>query len=320
MDSYVFKTSNGATGCFQKNDDVCYLYLDTTFWQVNKSFNWDSWVQHSAKYAHTLPETVLTDPVSKAVSYFIWQCHNEEVNPNIVELEKSIFQPGIYCKRINRNSAGLFEVCRRGHSTIDEVRSYNNLMSSLNAIFNVIEPDKINENVYGHRIRETLTIACTEVEYLLLQILKNNGYDSRRYTTNDYVKVLPVLKLNEYSVELKMHPSMGIFSPFSDWTASTPTDSLIWYASYNAAKHDRGGNFHKATLGATINAIAAVHILLEAQYGAKLFESFYSDYESCFQTRKCPTWTAGEIFAPLIEENEKISWTGTCDFFTQHNV
>lgn len=318
MDSYVFKTSCGTTGYFQKDEDICRIYLEQKFWPVNETFRWNAWEEYSTgPYADRMPETTLSDPISKGISYFVWHT-NGETSPNIVELSASKYPAGRYCKRINRNSPKLYDFSRREHSTIDEVRSFNNLTDSMNSIFNVIEPDTINEKAYGHKIRELLTIACTEVEYLLLQILKDNGCQSNRFSTNDYVKALPVLKLNEYSVELKMHPSMGSFSPFEAWDASNPTQSLSWYFAYNSAKHDRGGNFHFATLGATINAIAAVHILLEAQHGSKLFDKpMNSDYESCFQTINEPTWDCSEVFFPLIEENEKISWVSSVEYFEQ---
>lgn len=316
MESYVFRTSCGALGYFQKSENTCHIYLEDEFFPTNQSFDWSEWAQYGTE-AHTqsLPKTTLNDPISSAISYFIWHCRGE-TSPDVVELGKSILPAGDYFKRTNRDGARLFEKIRRHHSTIDEVRSYNNLASAMTDIFNVVEPDQKNKDVYGHRIRELLTIACTEVEYLFLQILKDNGYTSPRYSTNDYVKALPILKLPEYSAELKMHPSMGVFSPFQDWSASKPTESLSWYSSYNAAKHDRGGNFHKATLGAMINAIAAVHILLEAQYGKNLFENpLHSDYESCFQTINRPIWGCNEMASPLIEHAEKITWHNAREFF-----
>ena len=318
MDSYVFKTSCGTTGFFQKEENICRVYLEKKVWPINKSFQWNDWDEYRiGAYADNLPKTTLTEPISKAVSYFVWLTHSE-ISPNIVELKVSALPAGNYYKRINRNSPGLYDLSRREHATIDEVRSFNNLVDSMNSIFNVVEPNTINNQAYGHKIRELLTIACTEVEYLLLQILKDNGYKSTRFNTNDYVKVLPVLKLNEFSVKLKMHPSIGNFSPFKSWDQNNPTQSLSWYSAYNNAKHDRGGNFHCATLETTINAIAAVHILLEAQYGSKLFDKpMYSDYESCFQTTREPTWYCNEVFSPLIGENEKISWVSSVEYFEQ---
>lgn len=323
MESYVFRTSCGKLGYFQKNGNSCHLYLHDEFFPTNQAFDWNERAQYGTKdYAQDLPKTTLSDPISSAISYFIWNCRGE-TSPDVIELGKSILPPGDYFKRTNRDSTQLLRKIRRHHSTIDEVRSYNNLASAMADIFNVVEPDQKNKDVYGHRIRETLTIACTEVEYLFLQILKDNGYTptSSRYSTNDYVKILPILKLSEYSTELKMHPSMGAFSPFKNWNASKPTDSLSWYSSYNAAKHDRGGNFHRASLGEMINAIAAVHILLESQYGENLFESpLYSDYESSFQTLSRPVWGCNEMASPLIEHDGKITWHNAQEFFSINPV
>jgi hypothetical protein len=316
MDSYVFKTSCGTVGYFQRDENVCCVYLERQFWPVNKTFRWSDWEEYSTgPYVDKMPKTTLSDHLSKGISYFVWLTHSG-INPNIVDLKASAYPAGQYCERINRNSPGLYDFYRGNPSIIDEVRSFNNLTDSMHRIFNVVEPHKINEKAYGHKIRELLTIACTEVEYLLLHIMKNNGYQSSRFSTNDYVRVLPVLKLDEYKVELKMHPSMGCFSPFEEWDASNPTQSLNWYSAYNSAKHDRGGNFHCATLGATINAIAAVHILLEAQYSSRLFNKpMNSDYESCFQTINEPLWGCDEVFFPLINEEETLSWVSRIEYF-----
>jgi hypothetical protein len=49
MESYVFKTSCGTIGFFQKNEDVCRLYLDEEFWPKNNLFSWKNWIQYSGK-------------------------------------------------------------------------------------------------------------------------------------------------------------------------------------------------------------------------------------------------------------------------------
>lgn len=315
MESFVFKTACGTMGVFQRSGETCYVCLVKEFWPDIRRFNWSEYEVFIQNGRGSLPQKSLACEESRYICYFVWHCHGN-VNPDIVELSKSWLPTGVYCKRINRGSVKLFELTIRDHSTIDEVRSYNNLVDSLNEIFKVIEPDKANKDTYGHRIREILTIACAEVEYLFLQILKDNGYIVERYTTKDFIKLSPVLKLEEYSVELKMHPGMGVFEPFKGWHSENPTKSLPWYDSYNAAKHDRGGNFSRASLGAAINAIAAVHILLEAQYGKDLFNKpLYSEYESCFHTKKHPEWEVGQVFAPKFEGEEDAKWLSSCQYF-----
>lgn len=321
MESYIFKTSCDTLGLFQKSGGSCSIYLGKDFFPVTESVSWDEWIDYCGEASsRPLPQSTLNDPISSAVSFFVWK-YGDRVSPDIVDMKKSVLPAGDYYIRTNWNSFGLFETVRRHHSTIDEIRSYNNLTSALSDIFNVVEPDVRNREVYGHRIRELLTISCSEVEYLFLQVLKDNGYFSPRYSTNDYVKILPLLKLNEYRAELYMHPAMGTFSPFKDWNAQKPTESLSWYSSYNAAKHDRGGNFHQATLGAVINAISAVHILLEAQYGHRLFESpLYSTYESCFQTVERPTWDCCEMVSPYINESQELVWNNARKYFDDSPV
>ena len=303
-------------GIFQRDGETCYVCLMKEFWPDIKRFTWSQYEKYVKIGRNDLPQKSLSCDESKYICYFVWHCHSN-VNPDIVEVSKSWLPAGTYCKRVNRGSLKLFELTLREHSTIDEVRSYNNLVDSLIEIFKVIEPDKINEDAYGHRIREVLTIACTEVEYLFLQILKDNGHIVHRYTTKDFIKASPVLKLDDYVVELKMHPNMGVFEPFKGWNVNNPTESLSWYASYNAAKHDRGGNFSRASLGAAVNAIGAVHILLEAQYGKEIFNKpLYSEYESCFHTKQYPTWEINQVFVPKFSGEEDASWLSVHQYFS----
>ncbi|MCA6061451.1 hypothetical protein HUF18_16850 [Thalassolituus sp. ST750PaO-4] len=94
MDSYVFKTSCGTTGFFQKEDDICRIYLEQSFWPVNESFSWSDWEKYSTgPNADNMPETTLSDPLSKGISYFVWHTRSQ-INPNIVDLKKVHIQQG----------------------------------------------------------------------------------------------------------------------------------------------------------------------------------------------------------------------------------
>jgi hypothetical protein len=46
--------------------------------------------------------------------------------------------------------------------------------------------------------------------------------------------------------------------PFQDWTSSAPE----WWNAYNSVKHDRIENYSNATYAHTVQAMAALHLLL----------------------------------------------------------
>ncbi|OEE66401.1 hypothetical protein A1OO_11500 [Enterovibrio norvegicus FF-33] len=316
MKSYIFKTDGGSVGYFQRNGGDCKLYVSSEYFPICEFKSWSKWEQYIESGHDGAPESTHEHPISKAVSYFLWE-HCESVSPNIVEFHESAYRPGTYFPRINRDISNLYLHQISSSSFIDELRAFYNIIDTMEDIFKVVEPTKENITTYGHRIREVLTVACTEVEYLFLQALKKNGYEEKRqYRTSDFVSLLNVYKLSEYEVELKMHPKLGRIKPFASWDESKPTQSLFWYSAYNASKHDRGGSFEKASIEAMVNAIAAIHILLEAQYGSKIFDKpLYSQYESCFYTRKSPIWNVEDMLAPYIDEKLKVIWDCESEYF-----
>ncbi|MEH0667911.1 hypothetical protein H4F04_18740 [Vibrio scophthalmi] len=316
MKSYIFKTSCGSVGYFQHNGEDCKLYVSSEYVPLCENKSWSDWKQFIESGYENAPESSHEHPVSRAVSYFLWQ-HCERVSADVSEFHESCYRPGTFFPRINRDSSNLYLHQISSTSFVDEVRAFYNVIDTMEDIFKVVEPTRENLKTYGHRIREVLTIACTEVEYLFLQALKSNGYkDKSQYKTTDFVSLLNVYKLSEYEVELKMHPKLGRIKPFELWDENKPTQSLFWYSAYNASKHDRGGSFDQASIEAMVNAIAAIHILLEAQYGSKIFDKpLYSQYESCFHTRKSPTWNVKDMLAPYINEKLKVVWDCESEYF-----
>ena len=317
MKSYVFRTNCGRVGYFQKVDDVCNLYVELDYISLSERKNWKNWERYELERYDTAPNCSAQDPMAKAVSFFLWN-HCESVSPDIVEFRQNPFKGGTYYPRINRDYSNLHRFQIRGSSFVDELRAYYNIVESMEDIFKVVEPVVENSKAYGHRIREVLTIACTEVEYLLLRALKDNGYEEKRqYRTTDYVKLLPIYGLGEYEVEVKMHPRLGRISPFKDWNPEKPTKSLFWYDAYNSSKHDRGGNFQNASIEAMVNSVAAIHILLEAQYGLKIFDKpMCSTYESSFYTLNRPNWNIEDILVPKIDEAGKLVWDNEAEIFS----
>ena len=141
------------------------------------------------------------------------------------------------------------------------------LIKEIKKIFKTIQPHPENMNSYGLTIRNLLLLSCMEVETSFIGILKANEYQKDRYNTKDYVKLLPILKLNEYSVEWLEYPDIEIQKPFENWNVDNPTTSLDWYDNYNATKHNREENLKKASLKTLIKSISAMIIMLNVQFG-----------------------------------------------------
>jgi hypothetical protein len=189
---------------------------------------------------------------------------------------------------------------------VKSVQQLSTLTKRLNSIFNNVYPTQDNINCYGHEIRNLLILTCTEVEAQLKGILTANGYDtSKMCKTSDYVKLKEILKLNEYKVNLSHFPEVDPISPFKDWDITKPTSSLFWYDNYNAVKHDREGNFHKANLSSVINAICAVAILLYAQYGDNIpnWKELVGNY---FEKVDEPKWQFLDHYFPPFYQQEWI--------------
>jgi hypothetical protein len=178
------------------------------------------------------------------------------------------------------------------------------LMADLEKLFTVVQPVSSNLKAYGSEIRNLLILACTEVEAQWRAILEANcvfpginpttNKPRKGFTTNDYVKLLAPMKLNEYSYRLARFPNFTRIRPFEKWQASNPTGSLDWYDAYNAVKHDREGQFERATLGHAISAVAAVDVLMAAQFGLLVPNTIGA--KSSFATEHVPFWHSKECY------------------------
>jgi hypothetical protein len=148
----------------------------------------------------------------------------------------------------------------------ESVLSCRILLARLNKLFETISFDIRNFTTFGHEIRNFLLLGCMEVESSWNGILTANGHNGRK-TTNDYVKLLQRLYLKDYEIKFVLYPDIISLKPFKDWEAANPTTSLFWYDAYNKTKHDRETNMHLASFENAINSIAAVLIMLYAQFG-----------------------------------------------------
>lgn len=299
MKVVIFRNQRGDLGFFQKDGNkVCYLIKRASdFTCIDGIGDWSTWNLNNL-IKEQVGEPVDNENITaEIISYFLK--YRPAVNREIVELYEAKY-PGAYYPRVRREEIEFDYV---SPSFLQDMRAYQNIQSSVDNLFNFIEPVELNLKTYGHKIRELLILACTEVEYLLLKVLTENGYREKgRYSTHDYVYCRDVLKLNQYEVGLTQYSNLGIFTPFKGWTESSPTTSIPWYDAYNQVKHNRSDNIANANLEHLLNAVSAIHILLEAQYSNVIFENiFRSKDSSLFKTLKKPVWSLNEITAPILE-------------------
>ena len=148
------------------------------------------------------------------------------------------------------------------------------LVSDLDEILLFIEPDINHLNVYGHKSRELLIAACTEVENYFqhyMRLASATPLRGRYFTAKDYVRLQPKLFIDEFEIEMHAYPVVGTFSPFENWNSSNFV--LPWYDAYNKTKHHRDSEFHQATLAHCIYAVGACLVLFSIRFGPLWWQS-----------------------------------------------
>ena len=184
------------------------------------------------------------------------------------------------------------------HSRVRSTGQLHALIQELDQICRVVHPFGDNLQAYGHSIRNLLKLAFMEVEAHWKAILRANEYprDEDKLNTNDYVKLLKVLRLDEFVVSLNYYPWLKPISPFVCWSENPATKSLSWYDAYNSTKHDRELNFQEATLRRALAAITGCFVMLSAQYGLAFAVQGKRAEREFFRLIRAPTWHPSEYY------------------------
>lgn len=144
-------------------------------------------------------------------------------------------------------------------------RVVNILEKQAVSIFNFIEPTNKNMKTYSLELYQLFLSICTEFESMCKGILEDNIYNknSDQLKIYDYAKINKIMLLSEYKCDSPIIKDTT-YSPYKEWKNST---NLSWYTDYNKVKHNRETEFKRANLKNVITALAALRILLFAQYG-----------------------------------------------------
>ena len=151
------------------------------------------------------------------------------------------------------------------------LRAFSILQADLLRLFEYIEPADANETTYSYRCLELLLRACGEVEANCKAILDANSYESsKQLTMLDYHKLDATHRLSSYRVRLPVWTgSRAVRTPFDAWKS---TSRLPWFQAHHGGKHNRHDEFPAANLGNAVDAIAAVVVILAAQFFTYDFE------------------------------------------------
>ena len=150
-------------------------------------------------------------------------------------------------------------------------RALQILVQMLSDILLFVEPDSTGTKAYGHKTRDLLILACTEVENTFqFYLTKVARLPSKDYGTGDYIPAKGSSPPCGVRCVYRPQSSLEVMFPFATWDKAVPTKSIEWYHAYNCVKHNRTDNFHLATLGQCIRAVAANIVLFCVRFGPYL--------------------------------------------------
>jgi hypothetical protein len=154
------------------------------------------------------------------------------------------------------------------------LRAYTLLQDDLLKLFEYVEPADANESTYSFRCLELLLRACGEVESNCRVILDANGFVTPNQRLMEHYKKLNTTHhLASYSVRLPVWTGgRSVRQPFAAWQSG---GTLPWFKAHHGGKHNRHAEFPSANLANVVDAVAAVVVLLAAQFLTDDFGPMY---------------------------------------------
>lgn len=228
-------------------------------------------------------------------------------------IHKMELAPGAFYPRISRPSdqyptespGGSPSAFELGDQLIGSLSQLRSLVGMLDDIFQSVHPVPENLACFGSNTRNLIILASSECEAQWAAVLRANAYKSARaWNRNDYQKLVHPMKLDEYGVTLAHYPWLGPQTPFAGWrTGPDGRAPLTWYDDYNAVKHDREGNFARASLSTAIRAVTACWIMIAAQFGQHALREF-DDLWRYFRLAEIPAWRFSHVYCHAYSGHE----------------
>lgn len=130
-----------------------------------------------------------------------------------------------------------------------------------------VELQRDNYSTYSIDFVNQIQMIGSEIDVIMKAMSGFCATDRKNIA--DYASVILVKYPDIVNWEIKVRDI--VYIPFGGWNASNAASSLPWWEAYNDVKHGRDGNFKKASLENTLNALMALY-LLEMLYFKKIAE------------------------------------------------
>lgn len=314
---YTSELINGNFVAFWQTDENSLIVYDPSNNYVKfQTFSLDEWPQQcesykKSTYSDSEEFKKYIDTINAAWHY----AGQRGIYINRIQAKPSKQKPGKFHPRVWRGYLTehnwftpyipINPIAIYGKAYYESIVAASSLFSQFTDVFRFIEPASSNLIAFGHKLRELLILACTEIEACWRAVLFENGIEREIYSTKDFIKLSEPLRLNAWSIRLKDYPELGDRMPFESWDEKQPTKSLAWYDAYNAVKHNREKEFHRATFDNVLNAMGALHIMQAAQWGPQVFDRMYDNRFTPFFTSTLPKFETSDAYVPRLDGVEE---------------
>ena len=154
-------------------------------------------------------------------------------------------------------------------------RHYLQLESDFLQILEYVEFDRNNFSVYSVKLMQLLLSIGSEVDAVFKEICRIT--EKPRPNIRDYAPIILSRYPNIASQNVRVFKRDLVLTPFESWDLTNPSQTLLFWNSYNEVKHHRSEKFSEANLRAVANGLAALFILNIY----KLHDLFEEDIDVC---------------------------------------
>ncbi|SMP61539.1 hypothetical protein SAMN06298221_1138 [Sphaerochaeta associata] len=127
-----------------------------------------------------------------------------------------------------------------------------------------VEFNKTNMNTYSIEFARIILTACAEIDMVFKEVCRQLTNTVCRNISN-YREIILTHRPGFNFRERKISYTQEVVKPFEIWSTQHGNNPE-WWRSYNSIKHERSGNFDRASLKNALASLAGLQIVLFELY------------------------------------------------------